>query len=141
MYAHRPVEPEFLDLLVKEINHRLSKAQNTPLARVEEYNRGTTRWNWAFLWQSRLKVADVRMYADRRSVRVNFLYLGESRDFRNWVNLLHHANEPAWNEAIEFLSSLGQPEYWDIIMLELTQKITQVLETGNQLMPAVENPD
>lgn len=123
MYSHRPVSPEVLDLLVAEINQRLSKADNAPLAQVEEYSRGTQHWNWAFLWQSKLKVADVRMYADDRSVRINFLYLGKSTDMKNWTELLYHPDEPAWNDLILFLGSLGHLEYWKIKVHEMQRRL------------------
>lgn len=125
MYSHTPVSAEQLDLLVKEINDLLSKAEQSPLARIEEFGRGTNTWNWSFLWQSKLKVADVRMYADDRGVRINFLYLGETKDMRTWVNLLLHTNQPTWNQAIDFLGSLGHTEFWKIKMHEIDGRLIQ----------------
>ena len=113
MYRHNPVSPEVLDSLVQAINQRLTKLDNMPLAEVEEFNRGTPNWSWAFLWQSRLKVASVRMFANRRGVRINFLYLGEPKASRSWVKVLYHENEPEWNDAIRFFGDLGQFEYWN----------------------------
>jgi len=125
MYSHIPATLEQLDLLVKEINDLLSKVEQAPLARVEEFGRGTNSWNWSFLWESKLKVADVRMYADDRGVRINFLYLGETKDMRSWVNLLMHSNQPGWNQVIDFLGSLGHTEFWKTKMHELQGRLTQ----------------
>lgn len=125
MYSHSPVSPEILDLLVTAINQRLSQHDNMPLARVEEYNRGANNWSWSFLWQSRLKVADVRMHADQRAIRINFLYLGESKAAQKWVELLYHADDPLWSKAIQFLGDLGQSEYWTLITQELEKCLVQ----------------
>lgn len=125
MYSHSPISPEILDLLVTAINQRLSQHDNMPLARVEEYNRGANNWSWSFLWQSRLKVADVRMHADRRAIRINFLYLGESKAAQKWVELLYHADDPLWNGAIQFLGDLGKSEYWTLITQELEKCLVQ----------------
>jgi len=122
MYTHSPVEPEVLDLLVREINARLSKIGNVPAAAVEEYHRGTPEWSWAFLWQGKLKVAGVRMFANRRAVRINFLFLGETIASKNWVKMLYHENEPAWNNAIRFMGDLGQYEYWSVTIKALAKK-------------------
>lgn len=128
MYAHTAVSPEILDLLVQAINQRLANA-NMPLAEVAEYNRGTPGWSWAFLWQSRLKVADVRMHADAQALRINFLYLGESKDAANWVRLLRHTNDPSWNAASEFMGELGQLERWQPLLLSLArQRVSTVGE-------------
>jgi len=121
MYAHTTVSPEILDLLVQAINQRLANA-NMPLAEVAEYNRGTPRWSWTFLWQSQLKVADVRMHADAKALRIDFLYLGVSKDAANWVRLLHHADDPPWNTAIEFMGELGQFEHWQPLLLALARQ-------------------
>jgi hypothetical protein len=121
MYAHTAVSPEILDLLVQAINQRLAKA-NMPLAEVAEYNRGTPGWSWTFLWQSRLKVADVRMHADGQALRINFLYLGQGKDADNWVRLLHHADDLPWNAAIDFMGELGQLERWHPVLLSLARQ-------------------
>lgn len=132
MYSHTPISPEILDLLVTAINQRLSQHGNMPLARVEEYNRGASNWSWSFLWQSRLKVADVRMHADRRAIRINFLYLGESKSAQKWVELLYHADDPRWNEATQFLGDLGQSEYWMLITQELEKRLAQATGESRQ---------
>jgi len=123
MYSHQDVSPEVLDLLVQEINQRLGKAETAPQARVEEYNRGTERWSWSFLWQSRLKVADVRMFANNQAVRLNFLYLGEKKDARNWFELMRHEDDPAWNEALKYMSDLGQLSNWTVIIQALERRL------------------